>query len=213
MPWNPPDFSPVAYPDVLTHKRGEAGAFYLSFELDLASDFVDKTLEMLMLTGQKAAFVVRGGQIEANSQRVLRIYHEGHELVNGFSSVEKPAYLSPAEIRRGILETDEKIATVTGYSPVFFRPPEGAFDGVLLDILARTGHEMVLWNTSPPDRAYGNPTDAAADLLLHLRPGDIIRLSDRTRNLSLSDFLGDFLMSAVQAGHRFAAFRDILDRV
>ncbi len=212
MALNPPEFSEVEYPDVITHREDSSFELYLSLELDLNDSWLAQVLEMLMLSGQKAAFVVRGEQVEEASEWIQRIQMDGHEIINGFYGDMITTNLSASEIRDGIHRTDELLADITGLSPVFFRPKNGEFDARLLEVLNRTGHEMILWNVMPTDQVYLHSQEVVQLLLEHSEPGSIFRLRQNNAHLQLKEFFGDFIMATVQSGKRFAPFRDLLSR-
>lgn len=132
-------------------------------------------LDVLARHKALATFFVLGDRAEANPDLVKRLVEEGHAVENhGYQHVDLTragAAAAAANIQRGA----EVIKSLTGRSPEFFRPPQGAFNDTVTQAVSRAGQRMVMWSnigqtSLPADQLKQRLLDGAFDgavLLLH----------------------------------------------
>jgi len=140
----------------------------LTFDDGPHLDYTPVILDVLRDHKINAVFFVLGERMQTGGARevIQRASAEGHLIGNhGFSHVDMTK-LSPDQIRSEILRTRELIAEFEPRHPLF-RPPYGALNSDIVNVVAELGYEMVLWNVDPQDwNSDRKPTawvDAAVD--------------------------------------------------
>ena len=132
-------------------------------------------LAALKEAGAKATFFLDGRWAEAHLKLVRQMADAGHELGNhGYRHLDWTE-LSDDEIRADLAATERVVHAITGTSPrPWARPPFGAVDQRVLEVLREAGYEAVYRNavdgahwpgeTTPAsirDRALAGATDGA----------------------------------------------------
>lgn len=84
---------------------------------------------------------------EKHPELVLREYNEGHELAN--HTYSHPYKTSPKDFEEELKKTNEIIYSITGFSPVLFRPVGGQFDEKMINIATENGYKVVIWSMAP----------------------------------------------------------------
>ena len=103
----------------------------------------------------------------------------GHEIED-HSFDHKTRGKTADELKNSITKTAEIIERVSGRTPRYFRPPEGASTPALDEALSALGYEAVFWTVDSRDWT-GKPADAIArDVLKTVRDGDVILFHDYT---------------------------------
>jgi len=108
-------------------------------------DVLPRILEILRRSGCRAVFFFCGEQIEAYPELVRAASAQGHSIQCHGWRHEALSALPETRISAELYATSQLILSLTGVRPVFFRPPEGAFDEAVLMSARRTGHRVVLW--------------------------------------------------------------------
>jgi len=123
-------------------------------------------LEILAKHHVRAAFFWIGryldgdGDREVTSRAVARqVVAAGHFIGNHTHDHEKLTGLTRPEALAQIDDGAGSIERVPGARPTLFRPPYGALDPWMSDVLRKRGTELVLWSIEAGDMTHG---DAAA---------------------------------------------------
>ncbi|MGE5591789.1 MAG: polysaccharide deacetylase family protein [Bacillota bacterium] len=156
-------------------------------------------LDVLARHKAVATFFVVGDRAEANPDLVKRLVDEGHTVENhGYQHVDLTragAAAAAANIQRGA----EVIKSLTGRSPQFFRPPQGAFNDTVTQAVSRAGQRMVMWSnigqtSLPADQLKQRLLDGAFD-------GAVLILHDT--DPAVAQVLDEVLTTLEQKGFRF----------
>lgn len=107
-------------------------------------------LDMLAQYGIPATFFLLGKQAELYPDIVRRIAAEGHEIGNHSYSHPNLRLLSPERKNDEIRRTDA-ILRALGVTPLFLRPPYGAFDQHTVDVADSLNLSVVLWSLDSRD--------------------------------------------------------------
>jgi len=126
-----------------------------------------RLLEQLDHYGIKATFFVVGEQLEgrrhAEQRALLReMARRGHTIGSHTFDHSNLTDLSDAEIEEQLTRTEAVFETTFGARPNLFRPPYGARDRRVDDLLARRGYTAMLWNLSSMDTRTRDP-----EVMLH----------------------------------------------
>ncbi|MFN0190353.1 MAG: polysaccharide deacetylase family protein [Aestuariivirga sp.] len=114
-----------------------------------------RVLDVLAGHGITAVFFLVGRNAAAYPQIVKRMAREGHRIGNHTYNHPDLRKLGRAKVREEILKTEKLIAPfIKGRK--LFRPPYGAHNATVDDVLADLGYRLVLWNVDPLDwnKAY-----------------------------------------------------------
>lgn len=136
-------------------------------------------LDMLDQYGIPATFFLLGKQAELHPDIVRRIVAEGHEIGNHSYSHPNLRLLSSERKDEEIRRTDAILRSL-GATPLFLRPPYGAFDHNTVETAESLGLSVVLWSLDsrdwkglPPDyaklrstRGYAYPTGSLRGIFL-----------------------------------------------
>ncbi|MFO7941547.1 MAG: polysaccharide deacetylase family protein [Bacillota bacterium] len=148
----------------------------LTFDAGSDRGNVGRILEILENRDSAATFFLTGQWIEDNPEEARIVAGSEHTVGNhGYSGSDMTA-ISAEEIREELGRTENLARDTfgTGLRP-FFRPPDGAHDETLLDILDEEGYEYaVMWTIDTLDWD-GTPAHTILERVQNgLRPGAIV---------------------------------------
>ncbi|MDO5483780.1 MAG: polysaccharide deacetylase family protein [Desulfovibrionaceae bacterium] len=146
----------------------------LTFD-DGPSRHTPQLLDMLGQYGIPATFFVLGRQVEYHPQTLRRMVAEGHEIGN-HSYSHPNLRLIPQDQKVEEIHRTDAILRELGATPLFLRPPYGAYDNYPVDVAASLGMDVVLWSLDsrdwrslPADYASLHHTRGSAYAPGHLR--------------------------------------------
>lgn len=125
-------------------------------------------LDALHHKGAKATFFVLGYAVELFPATLSRMVSEGHTV--GSHSYDHPSFLDlkDDDIRNQMTRSEDAIRSALGGSlpPGFrhFRPPYGAHDARVDQVVRDMGYEIVMWDIDSRDWEYQQQGTSAADL-------------------------------------------------
>lgn len=146
----------------------------LTFD-DGPGEYTDELLNGLRERNVKASFFLQGRKLEGREEIVKTMYEDGHLIGCHTWSHINFLKCSVTEIRAEIEKTNDKIESITGQRPQFFRPPYGYYLGSQLN---RIDSIAVLWSATPRDWVNTDADYICDWLVSHLRDGDIVLLHD-----------------------------------
>ncbi len=155
----------------------EENAVALTFDDGPAQD----TPALLDLLGQlevPATFFCVGRQLEQYPEVARRIAAEGHTLANHTEEHVNLMTLLPGATRRQLQRVQERLHSLTGQTPRWWRPPYGFRAPWTFAVARRLGLKAVLWSCNPRDFHNPGPQVIVDRVLEKLRSGDIILLHD-----------------------------------
>jgi peptidoglycan/xylan/chitin deacetylase (PgdA/CDA1 family) len=112
------------------------------------------TLKAFPGGGIKATFFVIGKNAEKRPDLVKRIINDGHVL--GLHTWSHPdlTTLSDSDVKQEMRKTQDLIFSIAGVRPIYMRPPYGALDDRVKNILWRSGFKIIMWNLDTNDWKY-----------------------------------------------------------
>ncbi|KAI9199603.1 uncharacterized protein BJ171DRAFT_518035 [Polychytrium aggregatum] len=125
-------------------------------------------LDILKQNNIKATFFINGlnwADTSVDPQRsiVQRMYNEGHQIGHHTMNHAQLDTLSVADIQAQMNNLDVVIKNIIGVRPTYMRPPYGAFNNNVLDVLTSLGFRYaVTWNCQSDD--YDHAGDVAANM-------------------------------------------------
>lgn len=121
----------------------------LTFD-DGPSRYTPALLDALAEYGIKATFFMLGKNVQLFPEIVRRIQAEGHEIGNHSWSHPNLRTLSLEKLREQLCNTDRALRDL-GVTPLYMRPPYGAFDDRVVEVANELGIDIVLWSLDSYD--------------------------------------------------------------
>jgi peptidoglycan/xylan/chitin deacetylase (PgdA/CDA1 family) len=164
-----------------------------------------KVLAVLARYNVTATFCVIGRSAAANPGLVSMIIDHGHRIANHTWSHPMPFNtLSQTSVRSQIAQTTDKLASLTGELPTFFRAPGGAWSTMILEEVAAAGLKPLDWSVDPRDWSLPGVPHIVDTILKQTRPGAIILDHDGGGNRQETvDSLGIYLPRLIDVGYEF----------
>lgn len=137
----------------------------------------ERVLAELKKRDLRATFFMIGSKVKASPDLAKRVLGEGHEICNHSYTHPKLDSLSEDRIREEILRCQDAIMTATSFTPVWLRPPYGAFRGKA-HIAQDLGLGIAYWSIDPRDWAQPGAQRITDTITAQSRPGSIILCHD-----------------------------------
>lgn len=148
----------------------------LTFD-DGPGPYTEKVLAALANKHVPATFFVLGSSAASAPEIVRKIRAAGHEIENHTWSHAILTKLSPQDIRKEILRTNQVVGKTR-----YLRPPYGIYDDRVAAEAAALGMQLVLWTVDTRDWEYPDVESILARVKEETRPGAIILMHDGGRN-------------------------------
>lgn len=133
-----------------------------------------RILSVLAQYGVKATFNCVGYRVEQNPQMLLRILQQGHMLANHSYNHPNLTKISIELARGQVNYTSDIIQQITGVRPRFFRPPYGALNNEVIQMLMGLGYKILFWDVDSLDWAGLTAEQVSINVLSNTGPGSII---------------------------------------
>ncbi len=119
-------------PVILHRVSTTAQAVAFTFDDGPNPVYTPQLLDIFQHARGKATFFMIGQQIDANPATAATVHAGGHELGNHTFTHPRLTQLAPAAVRAELVQTDERIQTITGAPARTFRPPFLAVNDTIL---------------------------------------------------------------------------------
>lgn len=170
--------SPAPYAaHLIVRGKPETGVVGLSFDAGgRDGGQTGSVLDTLHRFGVHATFFLTGEWSEANPALVKRMAAEGHELANHTYDHPDLTKVSDQEILAQVARADQAVQKVAGVGlKRYVRPPFGAFDQRVLNVLGKQGYDVIYWTLDSGDwRAEMSASDVAQRVGTKANAGDVV---------------------------------------
>lgn len=149
----------------------------LTFDAGSSSKPVPSILRTLASQNLRCTFFLVGQWVERNPELAKQIAEAGHEIGNHSWSHPEFTSLSDERIREELLRTEEIIQQVCKLSTKpLFRPPYGARDQRVRQIVAEEGYLTIYWSVDSWDSVKKDitPQTITERVMSRIRPGAIV---------------------------------------
>lgn len=167
------------YPNIVV-LRGPLNQNKIALTFDDGPDirFTPQVLDVLGEYQVKATFFLMGARAEEHQPIVRRIYAEGHAIGNHGYWHPNLTEESLERVHWEVTATEETIYQILGIRTRLFRPPYGALNRQIVELIGSLGYAIILWNVDSLDwKQLG--ADVIADTVLgNTMPGSIILMHD-----------------------------------
>ncbi len=151
----------------------------LTFDDGPSAAYTPQVLDILKKHGARATFFVLGQNAARNKGILARAVAEGHEIANHTYSHIKMTASGRQTITSELERTSAIIKEATGYYPTTMRPPYGAINSALVDMVYNTyGMHAVLWDVDTRDWQHPGVAKVVERAVGKAQPGSIILLHD-----------------------------------
>lgn len=160
----------------LPARAAEEKLVALTFDDGPSGKYTRVLLDGLEQRGVRATFFLCGYRIEEYPELTRRICKEGHEIgLHGYShkSMHK---MSRKEIEQELHRSLQLLPE--GCSITFLRPPGGKCSKQVITAAESLGLAVLDWSVDPKDWATDDVQAIEANVLCHVRDGDVILLHD-----------------------------------
>jgi peptidoglycan/xylan/chitin deacetylase (PgdA/CDA1 family) len=168
------------YPSAFVHRGPRAGRrVALTFDDGPKPGNTERVLETLARFNAKGTFFLIGQNVKAFPKIAEMTRAAGHEVANHSYTHPKLSALGNDRVVSELTKTQDAIFDATGFRPVMFRPPYGAFVPRQKGMATDLGLTVVMWSVDPLDWRNRNTSLVTQRVLGGTRgAGDIILTHD-----------------------------------
>lgn len=147
----------------------------LTFDDGPHATYTPEVLDLLKSYNAKATFFLLGSRVDFYPDIVQRIVNEGHEVGNHTWDHRDLTKLGRETIRHEINDTNEAIKKAAGVEPALFRPPYGAMNQRVMEVL---DVPEISWTVDTLDWKYRDPEHILSIVKENTHDGSIILMHD-----------------------------------
>lgn len=182
---------------------------YLTFDCGWENGCTAVILDTLKEKKVPAAFFCTLAHIDSEPALIRRMIDEGHIVGNHSANHADFAKISREHMASEIYECEERLRTEFGYTPTFFRFPEGAYNENAIDLVCSMGYSTAFWSLAYADWDVENSKGgdyAFEKVTSRLHPGAVILLHSVSPDNAQA--LGRIIDYARENGYEFRALSD-----
>jgi peptidoglycan-N-acetylglucosamine deacetylase len=140
-------------------------------------------LDILKEFNVQAAFFCIGKKMEGNENILQRMNNERHIIGNhSFSHAFWFDLFSAQRMENELSQTENKIQSITGKPPKFFRPPYGVTNPNLKKAVENSDYQTIGWNIRSMDTVWKDPDRVLNRIKEKIKPGSVLLLHDTVAN-------------------------------
>lgn len=181
----------------------------LTFD-DGPSVYTLQILELLAQYDVNATFFVLGENIGAHPGIVKMASQLGNEVLGHTWSHFELTKLSEDEIKDEIMRTEYALDQLTGGNrPPLFRPPYGAFDDKVKEVVADLGMAMIFWTVDSLDWQSQDPVAIWYEVMNQLKDGSVVLFHDLypTTVTAIKWLIPDM----IERGYQFVTISELME--
>ncbi|WP_312475636.1 polysaccharide deacetylase family protein [Neobacillus sp.] len=197
-------------------KKTNLKAIALTFDDGPNPEYTPQLLDLLKKNGVKATFFVVGSKVKKYPDIIKRMNQEGHTI--GIHHFEHTSswILSPLQLKKQLLLTEQAIMECTNEKVRFYRPPWGSFN--LFSLLISKPYKVILWSHIFGDwKVVKGKSGLLKQLLAATEPGSILLLHDCGETLGadkeapryMLKSLEIYLQENIKKGTKFVTLTDL----
>ena len=146
----------------------------ISFDAAWGNEDTEMLIDILDKYNVKTTFFVVGAWVDKYPESVKALHDAGHEVMNHSNDHAHFSTLSSDEIVSNITECNEKIAAITGETPILFRPPYGEYDDHVIAAVNSMGMYPIQWNVDSLDWKEIPASEITERVVNNISPGSIV---------------------------------------
>ncbi|WP_073508019.1 polysaccharide deacetylase family protein [Streptobacillus notomytis] len=156
---------------------------------------------------QTASFFLLGEVVKKNSNMVIRTYLDGHEIMGHSFTHPDLTKLSPEKIWKEYQGCNDAIFKVIGLDVKYLRPPYGAVNKKVKDIVGGK-RNIVLWDVDSEDWKSRNVETIISRVLPVVKDGDVVLFHDLY--LESYEAIKYMVPILIDQGYQFISYEDMI---
>lgn len=153
---------------------GEEKKVALTFDAAWGADKTQGILDALANYGAKGTFFLVGFWVDDYPDMVKAIDSAGCEIGNHSKNHLQMSKLSAGEIKTELDYVSDKVESLTGKRPRYFRPPYGDYNSALVEEAESAGMQAIQWSVDSLDWKGLNAQEILSRVTKNVKPGSII---------------------------------------
>lgn len=155
----------------------------ISFDAAWGNEHTKPILDTLDQYGVKTTFFLVEFWVDKFPEDVLEIHKRGHELGNHSATHPNMAKLSKEQIVKELKTTEGKIEAITGFKPIVFRPPFGAYSNGLIEAAEENGYKVIQWDVDSLDWKDISAEQIVDRVTRNVKPGSIVLFHNNAQHV------------------------------
>ncbi len=169
-------------------------------------------LKILEEYGIKATFFMIGENVKYYPAAAEAVLAAGHEIGNHTNHHRGLKSMSDKDILKEIEGCEDEIFALGEYRPQFVRPPEGAMNDQVREVVRDLNYRIILWDVDTHDWAHTAPAEITRHVLEEIDAGDIILMHDFIgHNSPTPEALRMMIPELLARGYKFVTVGELLD--
>ncbi|NYV28323.1 polysaccharide deacetylase family protein [Streptobacillus felis] len=157
---------------------------------------------------QTASFFVLGEMVKKNPQMIVKTYLDGHEIMGHSYTHPNLTKLSSEKVWEEYQKTNDEIFKVIGLDVWRIRPPYGAANDRVRDIVG--GREnSILWDVDSLDWKSRNVDKIVARVLPVVKDGDVVLFHDLYKETY--EAVKYMVPILIEQGYQFISYEDMMN--
>jgi len=145
------------------------------------TEYIEPILNILKENDIKTTFFVGGYWVAKNTETLLKIYNEGHEIANHGYNHKDHDKISESQNRDEILYNHKIVNQVLGIDMTLFAPPSGAYNSTTIKVASDLGYKTIMWSKDTIDWRDHDTDLIVTRATKNIQNGDLI-LAHPTEN-------------------------------
>lgn len=154
----------------------------ISFDAAWGNEETQTLIDILKEYNVKTTFFVVGAWVDKYPESVKALAAAGHEVCNHSDTHPHMPKLSQADMQKQIVSCNEKIKSVTGVSPLLFRPPYGDYSNAVVKTVGDLGMYPIQWDVDSLDWKDPTPQQIIDRVTSKVKPGSIVLFHNGAKN-------------------------------
>ena len=180
----------------------------ITFDAAWSADDTDLLVEILGNHSAKATFFVVGDWVKQNPDALKKLFDNGHEIGN--HSDKHPAYsrLSRDEIRKDMIDCNDKIKAITDTKSTLCRAPSGDYDNKSIEVCESLGMKMIQWDVDSLDWKKLSVDEIYSRVTEKVQNGSIVLFHNGVENTPAA--LDKILTKLEKDGYEFVTVSELI---
>lgn len=171
------------------------------------------TPELLSVLKEKqvrATFFVLGANVALYPEVTKQTIADGHEIACHAYSHKRLNKLTSSEIKSEFERFEKSMQSVGAAKPLFFRPPDGAYNDGLVELAGQYGYTTILWSVDSGDWRRPSAEHVVEAVMRQVKPGSIILMHDGQHPLPTAQAASVIIDKLRTEGYQFVSLSELM---